>query len=82
MLLAASAERTLKENQLTGKVIASDVFSHIQDKFDLIVSNPLFIAEQILPTVRLMNYSQAKWHLNPGGELRIVANSFFHMVKC
>ncbi|MFD0965365.1 16S rRNA (guanine(1207)-N(2))-methyltransferase RsmC [Seminibacterium arietis] len=73
----ASAERTLKENQLTGKVIASDVFSHIQDKFDLIVSNPPFHSgtdTAYRATYELI--SQAKWHLNPGGELRIVANSF------
>ena len=38
-----SARQTLAgENQLEGRVIASDVFSHIEGKFDLIISNPPF----------------------------------------
>ena len=37
-----SARQTLAENQLEGQVIASDVFSHIEGKFDLIISNPPF----------------------------------------
>lgn len=73
----ASSERTLLENQLSGQVIASDVFSHIHDRFDLIVSNPPF------HDGRATNYqtvealiSQAKQHLSKGGELRLVANAF------
>lgn len=73
----ASSERTLAENQLAGDVIASDVFSHIGGKFDLIVSNPPFhdgvdTAYQAVETL----ISQAKNHLNRGGELRLVANAF------
>ena len=37
-----SAQRTLQENQLQGTVLASDVFSHVEGKFDLIISNPPF----------------------------------------
>lgn len=73
----ASAERTLTANQLQGKVIASDVFSRISDKFELIISNPPFhdgidTAYRAVETL----IRQAKWHLTPGGELRLVANAF------
>lgn len=73
----ASSERTLAENQLEGEVIASDVFSDISEKFDLIVSNPPFhdgidTAYQAVQSL----IAQAKNHLNKGGELRIVANAF------
>lgn len=72
-----SSRRTLAENDLTGTVVASDVFSHIQEKFDLIVSNPPFhdgidTAYQAVETLIL----KAKSHLNRGGELRLVANAF------
>ncbi|OOF52106.1 16S rRNA (guanine(1207)-N(2))-methyltransferase [Rodentibacter genomosp. 1] len=72
-----SARKTLSENQLEGEVFASDVFSNIEGKFDLIISNPPFhdgidTAYQAVETL----ISQAKWYLNQGGELRIVANAF------
>ena len=72
-----SARQTLAENQLEGQVIASDVFSHIEGKFDLIISNPPFHdgIDTAYRAVREL-IQQAKWHLTAGGELRIVANAF------
>ena len=72
-----SARKTLSENQLQGEVYASDVFSDIEGKFDLIISNPPF-HDGIDTAYRAVTelITQAKWHLNQGGELRIVANSF------
>ncbi|MDQ6579123.1 MAG: 16S rRNA (guanine(1207)-N(2))-methyltransferase RsmC, partial [Haemophilus parainfluenzae] len=72
-----SARQTLAENQLEGNVIASDVFSHIEGKFDLIISNPPF-HDGIDTAYRAVKelIQQAKWHLTAGGELRIVANAF------
>lgn len=72
-----SARRTLDENALEGNVVASDVFSHIEERFDLIVSNPPFhdgidTAYQAVENL----IARAKNHLNQGGELRIVANAF------
>ncbi|MDP9499565.1 16S rRNA (guanine(1207)-N(2))-methyltransferase RsmC [Bisgaard Taxon 45] len=76
-LALASSERTLAENQLAGQVIASDVFSDVTGKFDLIISNPPF-HDGIDTAYRAVNelIAQAKWHLVQGGELRIVANAF------
>ena len=72
-----SARRTLTENKLQGEVVASDVFSHIQGKFNLIISNPPF-HDGIDTAYRTVSelIQQAKWHLTDGGELRIVANAF------
>lgn len=73
----ASAERTLAENGLSGKVVASDVFSDIQGRFDLIVSNPPF-HDGVDTAYRAVEelIAQAKQHLVRGGELRLVANAF------
>ena len=59
----------VKEGQLS----ASD----IEGKFDLIISNPPF-HDGIDTAYRAVTelITQAKWHLNQGGELRIVANAF------
>ena len=72
-----SARKPLSENQLQGEVYASDVFSDIEGKFDLIISNPPF-HDGIDTAYRAVTelITQAKWHLNQGGELRIVANAF------
>ncbi|QPB42945.1 16S rRNA (guanine(1207)-N(2))-methyltransferase RsmC [Rodentibacter haemolyticus] len=72
-----SSRKTLAENQLEARVFASDVFSDINGKFNLIISNPPF-HDGIDTAYRAVKelITQAKWHLNAGGELRIVANAF------
>lgn len=73
----ASAKETLARNHLQAEVFASDVFSHVEGKFDLIISNPPF-HDGIDTAYRAVEelITQAKWHLTTGGELRIVANAF------
>ncbi|MBV7387199.1 16S rRNA (guanine(1207)-N(2))-methyltransferase RsmC [Pasteurellaceae bacterium TAE3-ERU1] len=73
----ASSRRTLAENGLQGEVVASDVFSQIEGKFNLIISNPPFhdgIDTAYAASERLI--AQSKAHLYSGGELRLVANAF------
>ncbi|MBE2893812.1 16S rRNA (guanine(1207)-N(2))-methyltransferase RsmC [Spirabiliibacterium falconis] len=73
----ASCTRTLAENHLQGQVVASDVFSHIDGKFNVIISNPPFhdgLTTAFSATERLIH--ESKNHLFKGGELRIVANAF------
>lgn len=72
-----STERTLHANGINAQVIASDVFSHIEGRFDLILSNPPF------HDGKETDYSavdglikQSKSHLKLNGKLCIVANSF------
>ncbi|AUH02209.1 16S rRNA (guanine(1207)-N(2))-methyltransferase RsmC [Pectobacteriaceae bacterium C52] len=72
-----SSKATLTLNQLEGNVVASNVYSDIVGRFDMIISNPPFhegmktslhAAETLIRGAAL--------HLNIGGELRIVANAF------
>ena len=73
----ASTEKTLAENHIQAHVLASDVFSHITERFDLIVSNPPFHdgKETSYDAVNAL-IQQAKSHLSLKGKLCIVANSF------
>ncbi len=64
-------------NKLEGKVYASDMWSEVEGRFDLVISNPPFhtgVKTDYAPTEQFIR--QAKKHLNRGGELRIVANRF------
>ncbi|WP_434526889.1 16S rRNA (guanine(1207)-N(2))-methyltransferase RsmC [Photorhabdus asymbiotica] len=73
----ASSKATLKANKLEGKVVVSNVYSNIEDKFDWIISNPPFhegLRTSLLATDDLIR--QAPSYLKPGGKLRIVANAF------
>ncbi|MDX5628305.1 MULTISPECIES: 16S rRNA (guanine(1207)-N(2))-methyltransferase RsmC [unclassified Brenneria] len=73
----ASSRATLAANQLAGEVIASNVYSEINGRFDLIVSNPPFhdgLQTSLQAAEMLIRGAVA--HLPIGGRLRIVANAF------
>ncbi|WP_392565497.1 16S rRNA (guanine(1207)-N(2))-methyltransferase RsmC [Utexia brackfieldae] len=72
-----ASEETLQANHLTGQVVASDVFSDIKTKFDLIISNPPFHdGKEISYFAAETLISEAKKFLKPNGHLCIVANAF------
>ena len=72
-----SATATLAANNLTGKIIPSDVYSDLDDKFDWIISNPPFHdgINTSYNAVETLIF-QAPKYLKKGGRLRIVANAF------
>lgn len=73
----AASQATLKANNIEGEVLASNVFSNIQGRFDMILSNPPFhdgLQTSLEAATTLIR--GAANHLNSGGELRIVANAF------
>jgi 16S rRNA (guanine1207-N2)-methyltransferase len=75
---AVEASRaTLAANGLNGEVLASNVYSSITGRFDMILSNPPFHeGRQTSLDAAHTLIRGATRHLNPGGELRIVANAF------
>ncbi|WP_031519560.1 16S rRNA (guanine(1207)-N(2))-methyltransferase RsmC [Siccibacter colletis] len=75
---AVEASRaTLAANGIEGDVLASDVFSDITGRFDMIISNPPFHdgMQTSLDAAQTLIRGAVR-HLNIGGELRIVANAF------
>ncbi|MDR0807048.1 MAG: 16S rRNA (guanine(1207)-N(2))-methyltransferase RsmC [Enterobacteriaceae bacterium] len=72
-----SSKATLTANGLQGNVIASDVFSDIEGRFDFIISNPPFHdgLQTNLTAAESLIRGAAK-HLQLGGRLCIVANAF------
>ena len=75
---AVEASRaTLAANGFEGEVIASNVFSEINGRFDMIISNPPFHdgMQTSLDAAQTLIRGAVR-HLNSGGELRIVANAF------
>ncbi|EOW6772011.1 16S rRNA (guanine(1207)-N(2))-methyltransferase RsmC [Cronobacter muytjensii] len=75
---AVEASRaTLAANGFEGEVVASNVFSEITGRFDMIISNPPFHdgMETNFEAAQTLIRSAVR-HLNIGGELRIVANAF------
>ncbi len=72
-----SARRTLALNGVAAEVVASDGFAEIQGQFSAIYSNPPF-HQGVRTDYRVVEelIRQARNFLLPGGELRIVANSF------
>jgi 16S rRNA (guanine1207-N2)-methyltransferase len=76
-LALLSATKTLEGNNLSAQVIASDMFSDVEAKFDFIISNPPFHAglkTNYEATERFLH--QAPAHLKRGGQLFLVANKF------
>ena len=76
-----SIERTLKLNNLTARVLHSDVDSSLEKdaKFDLIVMNPPFhVGKDVILDVALEFIEAAKRHLAAHGEVWLVANHFLH----
>ena len=73
----ASSRRTLAANGLAGTVIAGDGIAAAPTGLAAIVSNPPFhsgVKTDYRTTETLL--AEAVRHLRPGGELRLVANSF------
>ena len=72
-----ASKATLAANGLEGEVFASNVFSDVTGRFDLIISNPPFHegVQTSLDAAQTL-IRGAVQHLNSGGELRIVANAF------
>ncbi|NIH41107.1 MAG: methyltransferase [Buchnera aphidicola (Periphyllus aceris)] len=69
-------------NKLTGIFIESDLYSNINKKFDLIISNPplhenlkksLFFLKKII--------KKSVFYLKKNGELRIVVNKYYSCIK-
>ena len=79
-LALEATRRTLLANGLPvsdERIRPSNIFSAVEGRYDLIVSNPPFHAgvktdDQMVAAF----FAQAAQHLNPGGTLRIVANRF------
>lgn len=75
---AVEASRaTLAANGFEGEVFASNVFSGVSGRFDMIISNPPFHdgMQTSLEAAQTLIRGAVR-HLNSGGELRIVANAF------
>lgn len=80
---AGEASRaTLAANGLEGEVFASNIFSEVKGRFDMIISNPPFHdgMQTSLDAAQTLIRGAVR-HLNSGGELRIVANAFLPYPK-
>lgn len=77
-----ASRATLAANGLGGEVLASNVFSEVQGRFDIIISNPPFHdgLQTSLEAAQTLIRGAVR-HLNSGGELRIVANAFLPYPK-
>ncbi len=80
---AVEASRaTLAANGLEGEAFASNVFSEVKGRFDMIICNPPFHdgMQTSLDAAQTLIRGAVR-HLNSGGELRIVANAFLPYPK-
>ncbi|ELX9059758.1 16S rRNA (guanine(1207)-N(2))-methyltransferase RsmC [Salmonella enterica] len=77
-----ASHATLAANGLEGEVFASNVFSEVKGRFDMIMSNPPFHdgMQTSLDAAQTLIRGAVR-HLNSGGELRIVANAFLPYPK-
>lgn len=77
-----ASKATLAANNIEGSVLASNVYSDIQGRFDMIISNPPFHdgLQTSLDAAQSLIRGAVR-HLNMGGELRIVANAFLPYPK-
>ncbi|HCL5257909.1 TPA: 16S rRNA (guanine(1207)-N(2))-methyltransferase RsmC [Salmonella enterica subsp. salamae serovar 16:m,t:e,n,x] len=77
-----TSRATLAANGLEGEVFASNVFSEVKGRFDMIMSNPPFHdgMQTSLDAAQTLIRGAVR-HLNSGGELRIVANAFLPYPK-
>jgi 16S rRNA (guanine1207-N2)-methyltransferase len=74
-LAVASAHRSLGLNGLEAAVLASDGFSEVTGRFDLIVSNPPFHeGHRTRPDMSTHLLAPVRNFLNPGGQLMLVTN--------
>lgn len=72
-----SCQETLRCNGLSGKIIASNVFSAIKDQYDFILTNPPFhVGLQRSYAAAATLIAEAGAHLKEGGYLCLVANRF------
>jgi 16S rRNA (guanine1207-N2)-methyltransferase len=73
-----AARRTFEANSLSAeRIVASDVFSHVDGPFDLIISNPPF-HQGIATNYEIVSsfFAGCASRLKPGGRVIIVANKF------
>lgn len=74
-LALRSTRETLEANGLSGQVLASDGFSHVEGQFDLVVSNPPFHSGIEVRSGHGMGLlSPVRNFLAPGGQLLVVVN--------
>ena len=76
-LAVRATQETLKRNSLEANVIESDIFANIAGTFDIILCNPPFHTGIETDYSFMDRFARdARKHLNVGGEIYIVANSF------
>ena len=64
------AKKNIKINEVKAKVIQSDIFENIKEKFDVILLNPPQTAGK---KICFRMIEESKEHLNKGGSLQLVA---------
>ncbi|VAX76585.1 methyltransferase [Buchnera aphidicola] len=71
------SKNNLLNNNIKGKVLLSDVYSNIKEKYNLIISNPPIHSDRKI-NLKVLNIiiKKSKKYLKKNGEIRIVVNSF------